>query len=459
MSKKIEWKLFLEEESAMLDISVPYSNESDEEKKLTFKYELTYKEEIIAAFEKEVLALPNHSSVAHIPLSILRPERWIPEKPAVYKFTVKIVCDGTCMETIKKQITFKQYKTQNGIFLLNGKALYIKAMKIHPFVEKTGSSFTSNMYYRAAINAKRAGFNAVVVEEPSDFFVETCERFGLLVLKPEELPKSAIIYDDKTVGADAEIKLQVEQAINFCKAYQQALKNVICGAFVVADYALFDDFSRPSATAGVAKALLSLENYTHTCRCENKVYVFTKAEVCKAFVNAHPIGNLETTENGVFIGELPDTYVEYSVVTSMMNKDDYEVILKPIRKAEKFVFKVEASCRNLANDMNDMVPVTAYAMDANGNIDVTYNGDVHFVPYSSAIIRGKEDYTLNLGIGADKYGNVVAVDGEQKEPDDKYILPFNGGMATVLVSARNNSRFTGITAHSDLGSKTEYIDY
>ena len=142
-----------------------------------------------------------------------------------------------------------------------------------------------------------------------------------------------------------------------------------------------------------------------------------------------------------------------------MNKDDYEVILKPIGKAEKFVFKVDASGRNLANDMNDMVPVTAYAMDANGNIDVNYNGDVHFVPYSSAIIRGKTDYTQNVGIGADKYGNVVAVEGDKGEPADKYILPFKGGMATVLVSGRNNSRFTGITAHSDLGSKTEYIDY
>ncbi len=458
MSKELKWNAHLDSESGLLEITMPYCNDGEEEKVFRFVYELTCGGEKAAAFEKEVLALPKHQDDVHIFISVLRPKLWTPERPHVYQLTVKTVCENQVMNTVKKQITWKHCEMSGDVFLLNGSARFVKAMQVHPVVEKTHTEFTDNMYYRAAVRAKEAGFQAIVAEQPPVSFVELCERFGLLVLEPSELPKTAQLYAERTEGADAKKEVQIQEAKAFVDAYYTALHDVECGAFVAADFALFDAFSRPALTAKAAKAILTDGTALCVADCGQEVYAFTGAETCMGYVNGHPTGTLESAGEGVFVGQLPDTYAEYAVEVADAGGEKKRTIFKPRKKATKFVFRVETSKRNLANDRKDMVPVTAYAIDENGNVDEEYEGEVHFVPYSSAIIRGEKDFTQNVGIGADKFGNVVAVE-EEGTVSEQYILPFKGGMATVLVSGTNNSRFTGITAHSELGSKTEYLDY
>lgn len=457
VSNKIEWKSYLEEESAYLDISVPYHNDSQKENVIIFEYELTHKDKIVAKFQKEILALPEYKGMVHIPLSILHPELWTTKTPSLYRFSVNISKDGNCIETLSTQIVFRKYEIQRDVAMLNGEALFLKVMVINPIVEKIGQAYVDNMYYRALYEAKCAGFNAVMVEDANDFTKELGEYFGLLVLQNKDIPKTAILYDQKAIAADEDVESQVKQAVNLCEAYETALKDINCGAFCVSDKALYDDFLRPNVATGAVKAFFTEDNYAYVCRNKDKLYIFTKADCYKAFVNAHPIDNLEKVQTGIFKGTLPEAFVQYEVVTSMINKEDYKVILKPIEKATKFLCKAEESRRNLANDSKDVVPITAYALDENGNIVPDYEGDVHFIPYSSAIIRGKTDYTLNIGIGADKFGNVVAIKGDAKETE-KYVLPFKSGIATVLVSG-TDQRLTGITAHSNLGSETVYLRY
>lgn len=459
MSENLSWQMKIMEESASLDIEVPYSNDTEEERKITFEYRLTFQGNTVAESKKDVLALPNISSVAHILLSVYRPKFFEPEKPSIYKFIVNQVCDGKCEKTISRQITFKEYELKQDVILLNGKAFFVRAMKINPFVEKVNETFTDNMYYRAAYNAKKFGFNAIVAEEPSVFLIESAERFGLLVLQPKDLPGTTFTYTEKAVGADADMGLQVKQAACLCEAYDDALRNVSCGAFCVEDYAIFDEYARPTVSARAMKAIWASENDIYICRSGNKVYAFTKADSCQVFVNAHPAGQMEKVAEGIFADELPQFFVQYAVAASVINRKDAKVFLNPAEKAVKVVFKAETSGRNIDCDSKDIVPVTAYALDKNGNVDVNYVGNAYFVPYSSAIIRGKINYTRDVGIGSDKYGNVVTMEDVSEKEQEKYILPFQAGMATVLLSARNHSKFTGITVFTEFGSKTEYLNY
>lgn len=459
MSKDLKWQMKLLEESASLDIEVPYSNDTEEERKITFEYRLTFEANTIAESKKDVLALPNISSVAHILLSVYRPKLFEPEKPSIYKFIVNQVCDGKCEKTISRQITFKEYELKQDVVLLNGKAFFVRAMKINPFVEKVNETFTDNMYYRAVYNAKKFGFNAIVAEEPSVFLTESAERFGLFVLQQKDLPRTTITYTEKAVGADEDMRFQMEQAVRLCGAYDSALNNVSCGAFCVEDYAIFDEFARPTVSASAMKAIWASENELYICRNGNKVYAFTKADSCQSFVNGHPTGAMDRVAKGIFVDELPKSFVQYAVIASAINQKDAKAFLSPTGKAAKVVFKAEISGRNIDCDSKDMVPVTAYVLDENGNIDVNYVGDAYFVPYSSAIIRGKINYTRDVGIGSDKYGNVVTIEGASEKEQEKYILPFQAGMATVLLSARNHSKFTGITVFTEFGSKTEYLNY
>lgn len=462
-----------DEESAQIDVRLPVKNTDTEEKLLTLEYGLTFEGDHVAGFSKALMLPPGAVTAAHLPIAFAHPRLFMPGKPSSYQLEVKLFVDGKPAGAFEKGFALKHVAVERDVFLLNGRAVFLTAMVIHPFVEAVGSGFTDNMYYRAAYRAKQMGFLAVVSEQPPGFFQEVCESMGLLLLEPGELPKTAAVYEVRTAGADTAGKLLTEQALELCRAYDAARRDVGCGAFCVSDQALFDGFGRACPAARALGAVLSapdeggmpaaaagepLGQRLYVMRCTNKVYAFAGADRCKAFVDGHFVSELTKLLDGVFIGELPERYVEYTLLSFRGGRPAGEVVLNPPGRAVQLILKAEISGRNIKNDRTDMVPVTAYAVDGSGTIDIGYEGEIQFIPFSSAIIRGKPDYTQENGIGSDPYGNVVTISGAAAEAE-KYVIPFRSGIATVLVSAKSNSRFTGLAARCQLGSRTEYLDY
>ncbi len=88
-----------------------------------------------------------------------------------------------------------------------------------------------------------------------------------------------------------------------------------------------------------------------------------------------------------------------------------------------------------------------------------FEDEVEFTPYTSGIIRAEEEFAVDTGIASDAHGNVVSSGKKVTETTAGYRVPFKNGMASVRYSAKNNSRFTAVSAECSLGKETVFINY
>ena len=186
--------------------------------------------------------------------------------------------------------------------------------------------------------------------------------------------------------------------------------------------------------------------------------LFSNAARYTVYVNDHPMQDLPSAGPlTVFTPEI--VFAELKVEAVFANGETRVHAVRPQGKACRLRLTAENYGRNLGNNRVDFIPVIAEAVDQYGNRVTDFEDEVEFTPYTSGVIRARAEFVVDTGIASDAHGNVVRSDKQVEETTSGYRVSFQNGMATVRLSAKNNSRFTAVSAECSLGKETAYVNY
>ena len=118
-------------------------------------------------------------------ISITSPELWSPESPALYTAVSELFYDGVLADHAENRFGIRSisFDAVNG-FQLNGKNVELKGGCMHHDNGILGSAAIDRAEERKAELLKAYGFNAVRCSHnpPSEKFLESCDRLGILVI-------------------------------------------------------------------------------------------------------------------------------------------------------------------------------------------------------------------------------------------------------------------------------------
>ncbi|MFQ5649628.1 MAG: glycoside hydrolase family 2 protein [bacterium] len=169
-------------------------DEDDELDALTFHVELWQPSEqkLLAASTPESLHLDKRTLSREISLDLTQGELWTPDKPVLYRFKAIISRNREVVDEKSLQIGLNHLTVADRQVVLNGEAVRLLGVDWYEDYAGAGPAagfLTMEENVRAI---KKLGANAVRVvgTPPHPYFLDACDRFGLLVLM--ELPMSLL---------------------------------------------------------------------------------------------------------------------------------------------------------------------------------------------------------------------------------------------------------------------------
>ena len=124
-------------------------------------------------------------SVISLPFDVPKPNLWSPSNPSIYKVICQIEKDGQIIDNIVTSFGIRtiKYDSDKG-FILNDKKLKLKGGSLHANNGPLGAVALDRAEERKVELMKAAGFNAIRCghNPPSAFFLDACDRLGMLVI-------------------------------------------------------------------------------------------------------------------------------------------------------------------------------------------------------------------------------------------------------------------------------------
>ena len=132
------------------------------------------------------IATVDARDVAHVAGSVtgLRPSRWSPQLPALYRFTVT-VGDGANRVSTTTRIGFRTMSARNGQLMLNGRPIFLKGNAINPPERQIPDSLQENRrfvedYVRYM---KGVGVNIIRLTRHSQTWFDVCDELGMMLFQ------------------------------------------------------------------------------------------------------------------------------------------------------------------------------------------------------------------------------------------------------------------------------------
>ncbi|MDE7220246.1 MAG: DUF4981 domain-containing protein [Oscillospiraceae bacterium] len=75
-------------------------------------------------------------------LTVVRPELWSAENPALYLLTLEVYHDGTLVETVRAQVGIRRFEIKGAILLLNGHRVVFNGVNRHEFNHRAGRAIS-----------------------------------------------------------------------------------------------------------------------------------------------------------------------------------------------------------------------------------------------------------------------------------------------------------------------------
>lgn len=443
-------------EIATLRTALTLDNHTDAARKVTVEYALLSGNETVHANKHETIVCPGVPAKVQIAIDSLRVDLWTPEKPATYRLQVDVLDGEKRVERMVKTVAFRNLEQKDGFYFLNGGLRFLKGVS---YAERDMLAPADNGWYRLCRHAVNAGCNALVADYPPAFAEDTALQMGLILLKTADLPANTTLYScEQFPAADDMTAKQYDAAVKAFAAYTQAEEDPSLATFFVDHHLMVDDFGRECAAVKVFAAAWKKTPVFQMEYINGTVALFGNAERYIVYVNDHAVQELPPA--GPLTVFTPDmAFAELKVEAHFANGSTVSHAIHPQGAAVKLRLTAENYGRNLGNNRVDFIPVIAEAVDANGNRVTDVEGEVEFTPYTSGVIRAEEEFTVDTGIASDAHGNVVSSGKKVTETTSGYRVPFRNGMASVRYSAKNNSRFTAVSAECPLGKETVFINY
>lgn len=114
---------------------------------------------------------------------IASPLKWDSEHPYLYTLTARLVSNGTCLETVSRQIGFRQIEKRGNMIYVNGDLLKLHGINRHDIHPITGRSITHELVEQDVRLFKEANINFIRTSHypPRPDFLDLCDKYGIYV--------------------------------------------------------------------------------------------------------------------------------------------------------------------------------------------------------------------------------------------------------------------------------------
>ena len=113
------------------------------------------------------------------------PQKWSAELPVLYTLVLSLKDNkGNVLESRSSKVGFRDIRIQDGVFLVNGKAIKLYGVNRHDHSETGGKTVTREDMLKDVLLMKQHNLNAVrTCHYPNDpYFYDLCDQYGLYVM-------------------------------------------------------------------------------------------------------------------------------------------------------------------------------------------------------------------------------------------------------------------------------------
>lgn len=110
--------------------------------------------------------------------------KWSAEKPHLYALTVSLFDSGNLIQTTNLKVGFRTSEIKNGLFMVNGKPIYLKGVNLHEHHPVTGHVVDRETMIKDIQLMKQFNINAVRnshYPQPEEWY-ELCDQYGLYLV-------------------------------------------------------------------------------------------------------------------------------------------------------------------------------------------------------------------------------------------------------------------------------------
>ena len=119
----------------------------------------------------------------NITMNISNPQKWDDEHPNLYTLKADVVVDGKTVETVTKQIGFREITIEDSVFKVNGNATKLRGVNYHSVYGNDGVAYDLEAEKHLLETAKKNNVNYIrAAHYPiSDKTLELCDQLGIFV--------------------------------------------------------------------------------------------------------------------------------------------------------------------------------------------------------------------------------------------------------------------------------------
>jgi len=116
-------------------------------------------------------------------MSVLNPDKWDPEHPNLYLAEVRLVVNGVTLETLHKNIGFREIRVAGNLVFVNGKPVKLLGVNRHEVHPVRGRSLTMKEWKADVTLFKEANVNYIRTSHypPAEEFISMCDSVGFFV--------------------------------------------------------------------------------------------------------------------------------------------------------------------------------------------------------------------------------------------------------------------------------------
>jgi beta-galactosidase len=120
---------------------------------------------------------------ATVKIPVPAPDKWDAEHPNLYTLEAVLVVDGRAVESLSRQVGFREVKVLGNKLYVNGREVKLRGVNRHDIYPKTGRAITPELVERDVQLLRAANVNFVRTSHypPREDFLEACDRGGIYV--------------------------------------------------------------------------------------------------------------------------------------------------------------------------------------------------------------------------------------------------------------------------------------
>lgn len=154
---------------------------------------------------------PGGRAGVELAAEVLRPALWSAEKPNLYRLMLYLRDkEGKVMETISRNIGFREVELREGRFLVNGMPVKLKGVNRHESQHANGHTVTEEECRQELLLMKQGNINHVRnshYPQPS-YFYELCDELGIYVCDEANIESHGYHYGEASLSHPQEWRAQ-----------------------------------------------------------------------------------------------------------------------------------------------------------------------------------------------------------------------------------------------------------